>query len=106
MRVLEPPTYSLGSRDDRVASENPQGLTATTPDASPYASPSDAENAHSAAAESRQDDAGEGGAGTPLDLLTPDLERLAAELQARLSPDDCHRLAELLTAARWDGVEG
>jgi hypothetical protein len=83
------------------------GLAPTPPDASTYASPCDAENcnaddspgAASATAEGRQDDEGAGAAGTPLDLLTPDLERLAAELRARLSAAERERLAGLLTGA-------
>ena len=95
-RGFEPPTYSLGSGNDRVVSGNPQGLTATTTDASPYASPCDAENVHAVDAKSRQDDKGEGDANKPVDLPAPDLERIAEELRAMLPADECRRLAGLL----------
>ena len=95
-RGFEPPTYSLGSRDDRVVSGDPQGLTATPPDTSPYASPCDAENVHAADAESRQDNEREGEADRPVDLPTLDLERLADELRGLLTNEQRRRLARML----------
>jgi hypothetical protein len=83
-----------------------KGLTATPAKTSAKSSACDRENVRFPTAESRQDDEGEGEAGTPLDLPALDLERLADQLRARLSPDDCRQLAELLMATRRDGAEG
>ena len=68
-----------------------KGLTATPADASPYASPSAAENVHSDTGKSRQHDAAAGAL---------NLQQIATDLRALLSPDDCRRLAELLMDGR------
>jgi len=66
----------LGSRDDQVLSGKLQGLAATPDAACPNACPSEPEN-------------GDG----------IDLERLADELRAMLSKDECRWLADLLNEA-------
>ncbi|MCL4207589.1 MAG: hypothetical protein KJ000_34325 [Pirellulaceae bacterium] len=62
---------------------------------------SNAETVHAEHLDGHQEDKSEGDADRLDDLLSEELDRLAAELRARLSPPDRRRLANLLA-----GVDG
>jgi len=93
-----------------------QRVTETAAPACPNACPNEGENGNAAGSpdaafsptERRQEGKSEGEGGTLVDLLTLDagagldLDRLADELRARLTPEQRRRLAELLTVGQGD----